>query len=67
MAEKEGNARLVITATTKEIADTITKHIREALPDCVVYATDVRGNTRPPHLNGVHQILYLLLEAVDIE
>ena len=65
--EGEGNARLVITATTKEIADTITKHVREAMPDCIVYATDVRANTRPPHINGVHQIVYLTVEAVDIE
>ena len=66
MAE-DSNSRIVITATTKEIADTIYERIKEALPDQIVYATDVRGNTRPPHLNGVHQMLYLVIGAVDIE
>ena len=64
---EDSNARLVLTATTEEIADTITKRIREVFPDQIVYVTDVRANTRPPHLNGVHQMLYLVLETVEID
>ena len=64
---QEANSQIVIQCKNEEVLNTIVEHIKERFGDCVVYATDVRPNTRPPHYNGVHQILHLSLEAVDID
>ena len=63
----ESNSRIVVQCGNEEILNTIVEHIKERFSGRIVFATDVRANTRPPHLNGVHQILHLSLEAVDIE
>ena len=67
MIDLETNCKIVIQCDTKERLNIVRETIIDRFPECVVYDTGIRPNTREPYPDGVHSILFLALEAVDID
>ena len=63
---EDSNTRVTIQSTDTEFLNALVTHIREKYDTKIMFSTEVRRNNRPPLEDGVHQILYLALELVDL-
>ena len=61
------NTRVIIQSANDSNLSRLVNTIREKHKDSILYATEIRQNTRPPFEGGVHCIIYLALGVSSSE